>query len=469
MLMELGLLDRLSISPLTWLQKTAYAAPGLALSLVGVPLYVYIPKFYTDVVGAPIAVLGYIIMAARILDGVLDPIIGYLSDNTRSRFGRRRPYMAMASAALAIIVYLLYNPPSVVDPSAAAFWFAACLLGLSVAWTLVDVPWEAMGPELTFDYHERTSLFAFRDGMILVGLLLAVSTPALLAWLFRLPANADGERAKFFLFATLFAPLVLTTSWWCILVLRERPLATSGNKMDLWTGLKYAWNNRPFMILLISYTVAGIGANLPATLILYYAEHVLGSQRTELFLVLYIVTGIIFLPVWVAVSRQKGKKKTWLTAMALNAGAFIGVFFLGPGDEVIYGILTFLSGIGFGATIAIPSAMQADVIDYDEMQTGRRREGQYIGIWSVMKKLSSAVGMGLALALLGSAGYLPNAQQSELVVLMLRVLYALVPAICMILSFIIALAYPIDEERHRVILETIIKNRSEQVALDTTL
>jgi GPH family glycoside/pentoside/hexuronide:cation symporter len=465
--MELGVLDRLNTSPLTWLQKTAYASPGLALSLVGVPLYVYIPKFYTDVVGAPMAVLGYIIMAARILDGVLDPVVGYLSDSTQSRFGRRRPYMAVASTALAIVVYLLYNPPSVVDPSAAAAWFAACLLGLSVAWTLVDVPWESLGPELTFDYHERTSLFAFRDGMILAGVLFAVSTPTLLSWLFQLPVNADGERTKYFWFALLFAPLVLATSWWCVFMFRERPLEKSGKTMGLLTGLKYTWNNRPFLILLISYTVAGIGANLPATLILYYVEHVLGSQRPELFLILYIVTGIIFLPGWVAVSRRKGKKKTWLTAMALNTGPFIGVFFLGPGDEVIYGVLTFLSGIGFGATVAIPSAMQADVIDYDEMQTGRRREGQYIGIWSIMKKLSSAVGMGLALAILGRAGYVSNAEQSEYVIYMLRILYALAPAICMILSFMIALAYPLDEDKHRAILETIIKSRSEQVARDT--
>jgi len=459
--------DRLNRPGLNWMQKAAYASPGLALAVVGVPLYVYLPKFYTDVVGAPLAILGYIVLAARILDGVLDPAVGYLSDHTRGRFGRRRPYIAAASAALALLIFLIYNPPSGFGPSAAAVWFTVCLLALAVAWTLVDVPWEALGPELTFDYHERTGLFAFRDGVMLAGVLLAVSSPVLLARLLDLPGGSDGERLKFFWFAVLYAPLVLVTCWWCVAVLRERPSEKAGVGLHPWTGLKLAARNRPFLILLISYTVAGIGANLPATLILYYVEHVLESRLAEMFLVIYIATGILFLPGWVAAARRVGKKKAWLSAMAMNTGAFIGVYFLGPGDELFYGILTFLSGIGFGATVAIPSAMQADVIDYDEMLTGRRREGQYIGIWSVMKKLSSAIGMGLALTILGRAGYVPQAEQSSSVIMMLRILYALAPALCMAVSFFIALAYPINEHMHRAILDRIVSGRTEETAWRT--
>ena len=107
---------------------------------------------------------------------------------------------------------------------------------------------------------------------------------------------------------------------------------------------------------------------------------------------LYLVTGIIFLPTWIWISGRTGKKAAWLASMGLNTGAFVGVFFLGPGDAVIYGILVFLSGIGFGATLAIPSAIQADVIDYDEFLTGERREGQYIGLWSISKKFAAAAG-----------------------------------------------------------------------------
>ena len=131
--------------------------------------------------------------------------------------------------------------------------------------------------------------------------------------------------------------------------------------------------------------------------------------------------------------------------MAINTGAFVGVFFLGPGDAAIYGVLVFLSGIGFGATLAIPSAIQADVIDYDELLTGERREGQYIGLWSISKKFAAAVGIGLGLSLLGMAGYTPNAEQPAGVQMTLRVLYALVPCGLKLVAVALLLATPIEE------------------------
>jgi len=148
--------------------------------------------------------------------------------------------------------------------------------------------------------------------------------------------------------------------------------------------------------------------------------------------------------------------------MAVNTGAFIGVFFLGPGDAAIYGILVFLSGIGFGATLAIPSAIQADVIDYDELLTGERREGQYIGLWSISKKFAAAVGVGAGLSILGLVGYTPNAEQSAQVLLALRTLYALVPSLCNVIAFFIALAYPISGSIHKDIRTAIAQRQKGQ-------
>ncbi len=152
--------------------------------------------------------------------------------------------------------------------------------------------------------------------------------------------------------------------------------------------------------------------------------------------------------------------------MLINTGAFMGVFFLGPGDAVIYGILVLLSGIGFGATLAIPSAIQADVIDYDELLTGERREGQYIGLWSISKKLAAALGVGVGLAALGMAGYEPNAEQTEQVQFTLRVLYALVPSICNIVAFLIAMAYPIDSQAHLNIRNAIADRKQGKSVLN---
>jgi GPH family glycoside/pentoside/hexuronide:cation symporter len=431
-------------------KKLAYAAPAFALAVVGIPIYVFIPKFYTDVVGVSMASVGVFLLAVRLFDAVSDPLMGLLSDRSRTRFGRRRPYLALGSVLLAISLYLLFNPPEAngQDPTK---WFGLAIFAVFLFWTIVVVPYESLGPEITFDYDDRTSLFAFRDGLLIAGTLAAASAPAAVQWAFGLPSNAQGERDKFFWISVLYAPLLIVLCWWCVFSIKETPFVGSANSPELARGLRGLMRNRPFLILLTSYTVAAFGSNLPATLILYYVEYVLDSQYSNLFLMIYFITGIIFLPAWIRLSKRFGKKAAWLLAMALNTGAFLGVFFLGPGDEEIYGILVFSSGIGFGATIAIPSAMQADVIDYDELLSGERREGQYVGVWSIARKLAAALGVGVALQILAASGYAPNSPQSEQVRFVLSVLYALVPCICNLVAFLIAMTYPITSEVHREI------------------
>jgi GPH family glycoside/pentoside/hexuronide:cation symporter len=440
-------------------EKLAYAAPAFALAVVGIPVYVYLPKFYADVVGINIAVMGYLMFSVRIFDAVTDPAIGYISDRTKSRFGRRRPYIAVGSILVAVAMFFLFNPPAG-SASFETVWFGISIYLLFLFWTAVVVPFESLGPEITFDYHERTSLFGMRDGFLIAGTLAAASSPAAVQWLFGLEADADGERAKFFWIAVIYAPLLVGTCWWCAFSIRERRPTVEHQRVGLWRGLRQVAHNRPFIILLVAYTVSAIGNNLPATLILFYVEYVLQSQLADFFLMLYFVTGIIFLPAWILISRRTGKKAAWLASMAINTGAFVGVFFLGPGDAAIYGVLVFLSGIGFGATLAIPSAIQADVIDYDELLTGERREGQYIGLWSISKKFAAAVGIGAGLAMLGMAGYRPNAEQPAAVQMTLRVLYALVPSLCNVVAIVIALAYPISSRIHADIRRAIAQRQA---------
>jgi GPH family glycoside/pentoside/hexuronide:cation symporter len=444
-------------------KKFAYALPAFALAVVGIPVYVYIPKFYTDVVGINITVLGYLLFSVRIFDAVTDPALGYLSDKTNASFGRRRPYIAIGSIFIAATLYLLFNPP-VASPSFETVWFGVCIYALFLFWTAVVVPYESLGPEITYDYHERTSLFGWRDGFLIAGTLMAASSPAIIQWVLDLPDGDVGERSKFFWMSAVYGPMVIGSCWFCAMAIKERGRHSSEAK--LWGGLRETLRNRPFVILLVSYTISAIGNNLPATLILFYVQYVLKSDLADLFLVLYFVTGILFLPCWIWLSRRTGKKRAWLASMVINTGAFIGVFFLGPGDAAIYGVLVILSGIGFGATLAIPSAIQADVIDYDELLTGERREGQYIGLWSVSKKLAAALGVGIGLAALGMAGYTPNVEQSEQVQFTLRALYALVPSICNIVAFVIALAYPIDSQIHKKIRAAIADRQDGKPVLN---
>ncbi|MEF8941604.1 MAG: MFS transporter [Desulfohalobiaceae bacterium] len=449
--------------------KLVYSLPGLVLAAVGVPLYVYIPKFYTDVVGVSATVMGGIILAARLADAASDPLIGVISDRTRTRFGRRRPYIALGSLTLSLFLAALYVPPHL-NQGLVTLWFAASILLLSLAWTVVDVPWESLGPEVTFSYDERTALFSFREGMTIAGTVVAAGTPLLIERGLSLSESPADQRIKFAVFAAVFIPLTLICCWMCALRIRERTgahlEADAEERENFWSSWRETLTNRPFLVLLAAYAVAAIGANLPATLIIYYVEYVLGGRQTEVFILLYVCSGIAFLPLWLWISRRVDKKRAWIAAMAINTGAFLGIFFLGQGDLVLYALLTAISGTGFGASLALPAAMQADVIDYDQLLHGQRREGRFIGVWSVVRKGSSAVGLGLALPLLDYFGYQPGQEQSQEVKMALRVLYCLVPCLCQIGAILITLAYPLSRSRHQAVLEGIQRRQSGQSTLD---
>lgn len=434
--------------------KIAYSAPAFALAVAGIPVYVYLPKFYTDIVGIDVAALGLILLAVRIFDAITDPAIGFLSDRTLSRYGRRRPYIIIGGICVAFSIYFLFNPP-ITSQMLSTLWFGIWMFSLFLCWTVVTVPYESLGPEITFDYHERTSLFAVRDGFLIAGTLCAASAPSVVRFLFSLPRDPAGEKTMFLIISIIYSPMIIIFCWWCVHFVREKQIRNIRPKAGVLREIGYIWKNRPFIILLVSYTISAIGNNLPATLILYYVEYVLQSSLADYFLLLYFITGIVFLPAWILLSRKFGKKNTWLVSMALNTGAFFGVFFLGPGDIIGYGILVFLSGIGFGATLAIPSAIQADVIDYDELLTGERREGHYIGIWSISKKLAAAFGVSVGLTILGKAGYTPNTDQSDQVILALKTMYSLVPCIFNLVAILVALAYPINGQIHNEIRKRI--------------
>jgi GPH family glycoside/pentoside/hexuronide:cation symporter len=292
---------------------------------------------------------------------------------------------------------------------------------------------------------------------LILGTLIAAISPYLIRRLLDAPEGPAQERAVFFRLSVLYAPAIVLAALWCVKAIgepsgRSQRQRKRGRFSIDFAGLR---QNRPFCILLAAYTVAAIGSNLPATLILYYVEYVLDSRSADLFLLLYFSVGIACLPFWVKLAGRIGKKAAWILSMVVNTGAFSGVFFLGAGDAAAYGVLVAISGMGFGATLALPSAIQADTIDYDELLSGQRREGRYVGVWSISKKLAAAVGVGVALFVLGRAGYVPNAEQSEAVKTTLRVFYALVPVLCNLIAIGIVSAYPIGREKHMAIREAV--------------
>ena len=447
--------------------RIAYAMPAFAMAVVGIPFYVYMPKFYTDVVGVDIAVMGVILLAMRLFDGVIDPFIGGASDRTHSSWGRRRSWMAWGLLPFVGALLATFIPPEGMTPLVATLWFTACMFAVSFFWSVVQIPYESLGAELSFDFDERTAILALRDGLLVLGTVAAVVAPLVVTQVYGLGSDGEGEREKYRLVALLYGPAVLIACAWCIAAVREHARTRVATPtQNPWRAAAALFGNRPFVLLLASYTVTAIGSNLPATLITYYVQYVIGDPNVEAFLLLYFVTGVALLPFWVWVSRRIGKKQAWIVSGLINAVAFAGVFFLGRGDSMGYAVLVVISGIGYGASLALPSAMQADVIDYEELRSGVRREGEIIGLWSVARKIAAAVGVGLALPVLGWMGYQPNVEQTPEVVTTLKALYALAPAVLTVAGLLIAWNYPIGKREHRAILDAIEARRQGGTPLD---
>jgi GPH family glycoside/pentoside/hexuronide:cation symporter len=443
------------MSALTTRAKVAYAAPGFALALVGIPVYVHLPKFYGDVLGVDFGVIGLAILLTRVWDAVTDPAIGHLSDRTRTRWGRRRPYLWIGAPLLAMSAAQLLAPPALPEWQ-LGWWFGGWLFVAFLAWTSVQIPHAALGAELTTDHHERTSLFAGRDAMWILGTLTAAAAPSLVRAATGAAPDASGDRAVFTTLAWAAAPLLLLLPWWCAAVVAEPRHADAPGRTPTGAAYREAWANRPFRTVLVAYGIGALGGALPATLILFYVEHVLRApQLADMFLGVYFLSGFLCLPLWTRLARRVGKKRAWLAAMTVNVGAFVFAIPLGDGDTVAYFAVCVASGIGFGAGLALPSSLVADAVDYDELQSGARREGLYYGVWSIVTKLSAALGAAVALPALEWAGYVSQGPQPAGALLALRLLYAAVPCLCYGVGIAVAARFPIDEAVHRAIRDGI--------------
>ncbi len=429
----------------------AYAAPAVVLAALGLTFYVYLPKFYADTIGIDLTVLGAIVLVSRLWDAVTDPAIGALSDRTRSRWGRRRPWMALAAIPLAGSFYFLLTPPAATGASAITR-FTVLAFVFFLCWTMVAVPYESLGAEISFDYDDRNRLFGAREAAVLVGTLAGSALPALFE-----PA-ATSAMGGYGLLGIVYAVAAAVLIGWCVRFVHERRWAEEqrphGNP---WRNLKPLFENRPFLVLLVAYTVWSLGGAIAATVILFYVQYVLRSNLGPLFLVLYLGLGSLFLPVWVRLAQRWEKKPAWLLALGVNTGAFAGVAFLGEGDALLFGILVSFSAVGLGGALAIPPSMQADVIDYDQWKSAMRREGQYIGMWALAKKLAMAVGAAVAFPLLDLAGYAGGLEvQPPAAVATLRALYVGGPIACNLLAIAVGSLYPITRAVHERIRSGIV-------------
>lgn len=362
----------------------AYGLLGLPLAFAALPIYVHVPRYYAEVAGMPLALLGAILLGARLLDAGIDPWLGWLAD----RVARRR-MMALALLPFAVGFVALLNPPA--DPP--ALWLLAALALTYLGYSAATVAYQAWGADLGFDSALRTRLTAAREGFGLLGVVLAAGLPTLLA------SDLSAGIARL---SWVLPPLLLIAAATTFArVGAGQPLLAP--RQPLLPSLRRVFADLAFRRLLLVFVANGIAAALPATLFLFFVADVLGLEKASgPLLAVYFIAGAASLPLWVRLAARFGRVSAWLGAMLLAMAAFAGASLLGSGDLWPFTIICIASGLALGADLALPAAIAADL--------GERlgQAGGCFGVWNFIAKLNLALAAGLSLPLLGALGYVPG-------------------------------------------------------------
>ena len=395
-------------APVTTGQGLSYGALGLPLAFVALPLYVILPNHYATSFGMPLATLGLILLGARLFDAVIDPVIGRWCDRLFAHSpGRVLAMGAVAAVVLAAGFGLLFFPATR-DPIGLMAWAAAFLVLTYAAYSALSVAHQSWGAMLGGDEARRSRIVAWREGLALLGVVLASVAPTLL-----------GLPLTWVLFCACLA------IGWLASTRAMRPRARpSMQAADLWLPLR-----RPdFRRLLAVFVLNGIASAIPATLVLFFVQDRLLAPRSmePAFLGTYFVCAAASIPLWLTLVGRIGLARTWMCGMVLAVAAFVWAATLGSGDTVAFLLVCAASGISLGTDLALPGAMLAGLIG----QAGHRgsAEGAYFGWWNFATKLNLALAAGLALPLLALFGYTPGARDASALGA-LTIAYCLLPCV----------------------------------------
>ncbi len=419
-------------------------------------------KYLTDVVRLDPFLAGAALFVGRFLDAFSDPIVGSLSDRSRSRFGRRRPFMFIgAFIVLACMIVFFINPR--LQSQALLFAWAAVVYTLlaAVGYTMVNIPYSALTPELARDYDERTSLNSYRFTFAILGTLLGagISLPIVSAisgarvvdnrWV---GDASPGYAALGVILGVVMAVTTLITVFSVRETSRriERPKRGFGNMVK-----DYLWvfTNRAYVLILVTWTLNITGLTILSTVLQYYFTNVRNESdpNTVTFaLLILLVVAMAFIPVWTLISKRIGKKWSFMIGMTELAVAILAIFIAGPAAPlaVLY-VLIAVCGVGFSTGYALPWSIMPDAIDEAYLKTGENREGVFYGIWTFCSKLGqalSALGIGALLSLAHYDGTI--AIQGPAAQLVIRLLFGPIGAAFYVAAVVVLFFYPISAKRH---------------------
>lgn len=428
-------------------RKLALGSGDHALSLTLAAISFVYFAFLTDVVGLRPALAGLVLWIGRLVDAFTDPVMGRISDATRSRFGRRRPYFLFGALPFAASFALLWYAPGFESQSARFAFCAATYVVFGLASTVIAVPYVAILPEIVPDYAERNSVNAYRSALVLASTLLAGSV-------FEPLTQALGGGSRGFFAAGAFFGLWAAWPWfWLFSVARERPAAhVRPRSMGTLEGARALVRHANYLRLAGLYVCGRIAMDLVSLLLLIYFSHWLDRRGDFKWAILiFILSAAAFLPLWLRLAERYDKRRIFQWGCAWWGAFMLALAWVAPGFPprwVGFALIALAAG-GYAVIEMMPWSMLGEVIDEDELACGERREGVYGGVLTWTRKLGGAMAFALSGFVLEWAGFQGQSEtQPESARQTIRWLTTLGPAFFLALAFAIASGYSLDRARH---------------------
>lgn len=425
---------------------------GWATGELGVAAYIgitmgYMLFFLTQALEISPVWAGLAMLVPRLWDGLTDPLMGAISDRTKSRFGRRRPYLLIGSILYGVSFTLLFYTPSEASETIKILYFTILYLITSTAFTIFDVPYSSMGAEMTNDYNARTTLTGFKMMAARIGIVISLLvTP----WLIE---QGETLAKGFQMVGVLFGTFMVVTGLISFFATKKAPSRqTQTSKFSLKEEYRAIRENKPFQILWATFLLQNLAIGASATTLVYFVVFVM---KIELSLVgpMVLITAAsatFATPVWIRVAHRLGKRVTYFIGLSIASVMTLPLLFITPDRLFSLFIIFFLAGIGDAANQLASNSMVPDTVEVDEMATGKRREGAIYGAWAFCRKLGMAAGaflVSLSLSIFGfeSSGGL-GTTPDEAALIGIRVTYALLPFILWVSAIFMLRKYQLSEQ-----------------------
>jgi len=434
-------------------KKLLFSTGDLSTSIPLAILMFFQLYFLTDVAGLRPELAANAVGIPRIWDAINDPLFGLISDRIRTRWGRRRVLLLFGSVPLGLSFIFMWLVPNL-NQVALVTYYALAFIIFDTAFTVVHVGYNALTPEMTSDYDERSTLNGYRMVFSIAGTLGAIIFATVLGW------YVTDARTLFTILGVGLGVVSMTPPLIVFRITQEKSCEDLPQPLPLKESLKQTLGNQPFRMVMGLYLLSWTTASILAAILVYYANYYLKvPEQANYFVLAAQGAAILFIPMWVWMAKKLDKRRAFIWGSLSWIVVLLGIYALGSEQLGLAYVLAALSGSGIATAYVLPWAMVPDVVEHDQAKTGQRREGSYYAFASFFQKLATGASlwmMGMALA---QTGYLtppysgPLPVQPQSAVDAIRFFVGPVPAVLLIGAVIFAWRYPITRESHQATLE----------------